>query len=343
MRPSGAQQQGYRVRPAGQGFTLVELLVVMAIIGVLISLLLPAVHAAREVARRTQCANNLNQIGLALLNYHDTEKSFPPGGLINASKLYGHSWLVRIMPYVEELYVVQGFDDLAAKTKSGCTGWVGAGGNEWNRDLLRKQYFPWMRCPSTTLPRWMLDSPEHFYAQVQSANYVGISGALDGKTTRDKGPVPGSYGKISWSGVIVVQDHRSRVHVAVDISQIRDGTSHTIMAAEQSDWCMDADGTRKDCRSDCGQGFSMGPADDQWERAFNVTCVIHPVGERSYRALGVPGNCGPNTPLLSAHAGGTNVVFADRSTKFLSSQTDLQVLYNYANRDDGRSTNRESD
>lgn len=343
MRPSGVGRQGHRVRPVGRGFTLVELLVVMAIISLLISLLLPAVHAAREIARRTQCANNLSQIGLALLNYHDAEKCFPPGGLINASKLYGHSWLVRIMPYVEELYVVQGFDELAAKTTSGCTGWVGAGGNEWNRDLLRKQYFPWMRCPSTTLPRWMLDSPEHFYAQVQSGNYTGISGALDGKTTRDKGPVPGSYGKISWSGVIIVQDHRTRTPMSVDIAQIRDGTSHTIMAGEQSDWCIDADGTRKDCRADCGQGFPMGPADDQWERAFNVTCVIHPVGERSYRALGVAGNCGPNTPLLSAHPGGANVVFADRSTRFLPSQTDLQILYNYANRDDGRSTNLETD
>jgi prepilin-type N-terminal cleavage/methylation domain-containing protein/prepilin-type processing-associated H-X9-DG protein len=336
MSPREAHPPRSNRRLARQGFTLVELLVVMTIIGMLVSLLLPAVQSAREAARRTQCQNNLSQIGLALLNYESAIQCFPPGGLINASKQYGHSWWVRIMPYVEEDYVVSNFDE-----KSAITGWVGVDGNEHNRDILRQQSFGFMRCPSTTLDKFVLTTDDQLNASVMSSNYAGVSGALDHPTTRDKGPVPGSYGKISFGGVMIVQDHLTHQHVTVTIADIRDGTSKTMVVAEQSDWCADANGSPKDCRSDCQQGFPMGPADDEWERAFNVTCVIHPIGERAYSAVGVSGNCGPNTPILSAHAGGANVVFADRSARYLSSRIDLQLLYNLANRDDHKSHNLE--
>jgi prepilin-type N-terminal cleavage/methylation domain-containing protein len=91
------------------GFTLVELLVVIAIIGVLVSLLLPAVQAAREAARRSQCSNNLRQLGIALQNYHDTNKKFPsvayltqPTATANQPGPFHHTWLTSILPFLEQ-------------------------------------------------------------------------------------------------------------------------------------------------------------------------------------------------------------------------------------------------
>lgn len=105
-----------------RGFTLVELLVVIAIIGILVALLLPAVQAAREAARRMQCGNNLKQIGLALHNYHDTHKVFPPGnvttrnmstqGCFSGPTAFhpGAPWSVAILPYIEQRAIYDALD-----------------------------------------------------------------------------------------------------------------------------------------------------------------------------------------------------------------------------------------
>jgi len=95
-----------RLRRLKGGFTLVELLVVITIIGILIALLLPAVQAAREAARRSQCSNNLKQIGLALHAYHDAYKTFPPGTIDN------HGWLVTafLLPYMEQVGLYEQLD-----------------------------------------------------------------------------------------------------------------------------------------------------------------------------------------------------------------------------------------
>jgi hypothetical protein len=121
----------------------------------------------------------------------------------------------------------------------------------------------------------------------------------------------------------------------VKLAQVSDGLSNTLLVAEQSDFCVDADGALLDCRSDCGHGFPMGWGDDGWERIFNLTCVLHRVNEKSFLALGVPGNCGPNRAIQSAHAGGALVAMGEGSIRFLDQELDIQTLYNLANRDDG--------
>ena len=105
----------FRLRPSA--FTLVELLVVITIIGILIALLLPAVQAAREAARRAQCANNVKQLGLAFHNYHAAHGSFPPGTIRDYDKWGGHPhagprtpWLIHLYPYLEQKAAFDRFD-----------------------------------------------------------------------------------------------------------------------------------------------------------------------------------------------------------------------------------------
>jgi prepilin-type N-terminal cleavage/methylation domain-containing protein len=318
------------LRLPGRGFTLVELLVVITIIGILIALLLPAVQAAREAARRMQCGNNLKQIGLAIHNYESAQRTFPPGGLSQIGNGYGFSWLVRILPYVEQGNIYQQLD-FKGPSPNGIVGWVGGdawGGNAFNRDKLRNVEFSFLNCPSSTLPHLVLQDPAHNNANVQSSMYTGISGALDDSSTRDKGPAGGAYGKISFGGIFIREE-------AIRVADVRDGTTNTMMVAEQSGWCIDpATGTQVDCRSDCGHGFPMGYGNDGWDRDFNITCVVHPVGETSYNATGVPGNCGPNRAIQSAHSGGAQILMGDASTHFLANTIAIQTLYNLANRND---------
>ncbi|MCI0335091.1 MAG: DUF1559 domain-containing protein [Planctomycetes bacterium] len=100
-----------RTRISRAGFTLVEVLVVIAIIGLLIALLLPAIQAARESARRTQCQNNLKQIGVAVQSHHDTRKHFPMGR--NKFDQYAVSWAFFLLPYMEETAIYNSYDSKA--------------------------------------------------------------------------------------------------------------------------------------------------------------------------------------------------------------------------------------
>ncbi len=141
MQRNFGSTNSQRKRRFPGGFTLVELLVVIAIIGVLVALLLPAIQAAREAARRTQCTNNLKQIGIALQNYHDTYGILPPSYVNNGSEIMW-GWGLLILPFMEEEALFDRIDPIT---------WGGGGGNavhraDQNADLrLRiKDY----RCPS---------------------------------------------------------------------------------------------------------------------------------------------------------------------------------------------------
>ena len=312
------------IRRPKSAFTLVELLVVIAIIGILIALLLPAVQAAREAARRMQCSNNLKQVGLALHQYASAYKVFPPGGLVginpdNGNTICGTSFWVCILPYVEQANINDPFEVSRGYIPNSPS----------NKELLHNHVFPYMNCPSSTLPSFR--SLEAF---IQGPFYAGISGSGGPNRPFAKDVDPGMMpyiGRLSTAGVLIL--HRS-----VTAGEITDGLSNTMALGEQSDWLEGSDGEPVDCRSDLGCGFCMGPCDFPnprvCQRTFNLTCVLHRINEKSASATGVC-NSGPNSPIQSAHPGGANVAFADGSIQFLLDATDINLLYNLADRNDG--------
>ena len=158
--------------------------------------------------------------------------------------------------------------------------------------------------------------------------YTGISGATDDKSARDKGDSGNAAGRVSWGGILIVQK-------AVRSRDILDGTSHTLLIGEQSDWCIDATSQQVDCRSDCGHGFCMGFGNDGTDRHFNTTVVLNRHNEKSFNATGVIGNCAPNRAIQSVHPGGATVGLADGSVRFVVDSLATQLLFDLANRSDG--------
>lgn len=239
--------------PLQRGFTLVELLVVIAIIGILVALLLPAVQAAREAARRTQCMSNLKQCALALINYHSTYNEFPLGMEMSpALDVTQSTFFVKILPYVEEAAIYDKWD-LKATNKGGTDQSVNASSTLANS--VAGAVIPAFLCPSDHLPEnpFLLAGPVAAFAS-QTAN--GAARGWYGATS-----FAGNYGEGSYymqfsmfpirpSGVLfltsdsaslkkgsgavntLVDDHYNLEPVSV--RHITDGTSKTILMGEKS-------------------------------------------------------------------------------------------------------------
>jgi len=149
LQTSKLQTHNCRLASTKSGFTLVELLVVIAIIGVLVAMLLPAVQAAREAARRMSCANNIRQLALAMHNYESANQKFPPSLFIGENQ-YRWSALARILPYVEGGTIGNKIDFSADYNNIGISGAVYADGNTAlsNEPLLKSARVPSLICPS---------------------------------------------------------------------------------------------------------------------------------------------------------------------------------------------------
>jgi len=196
----------------GAGFTLVELLVTIAIIGIIVSLLLPAVQAARSAARRTQCANNLKQIGIALVSYHDAQMTLPPGYLSGVTPAGvetgpGWGWCAMLLPQLEQTGIWSSLNfSLPIEDPS---------------NTIRQKTMPSLLCPANEIqyqawPAEVRDAsgnPSRLICKVGFAPYVGVMGPSD------QNPVGAG---------IFYRNSRTR------LSEIVDGTAHTLAVGERA-------------------------------------------------------------------------------------------------------------
>jgi prepilin-type N-terminal cleavage/methylation domain-containing protein len=207
-----------RWKPNGSGFTLIELLVVMAIIGVLVALLAPAVQAAREAARRSQCANNLKQMGLALHNYHESHACLPPGvvaarsgpGTSAADFTPGWSFFAMILPQLEEnnLYNSVNFDLPIADSSN---------------HTARRTHIGTFLCPTDTGPR-VIQLTDSGNPPAEANTPVPITDASVCSYVGCLGDT--AYEDPAFTGVF----HRN---YSVRMADIIDGTSNTIGIGER--------------------------------------------------------------------------------------------------------------
>lgn len=201
----------HRTTSALAGFTLVELLVVIAIIGVLIALLLPAVQSAREAGRRSQCLNNLRQVGLAMQTYHDSKRALPKGAALGCC--YG-TWAMQVLPFLEQ-------QNLAIQYKN--LGGVGGSLDYWHGENLANvtsKRIEALTCPSD-VPRV---NDNGVPIPLTLHNYAGNHGAT-GTDIGSSIPVADREGVLYQGSPFTANDARS-------YREIEDGLSNTVLMAE---------------------------------------------------------------------------------------------------------------
>jgi prepilin-type N-terminal cleavage/methylation domain-containing protein/prepilin-type processing-associated H-X9-DG protein len=314
---------------SGRAFTLVELLVVIAIIGVLVALLLPAVQAAREAARRMKCGNNLKQIGLALHNHADSIGTLPaarhavlktpgPGAWI-------HSWTPKILPYIEQQNLAEKYryDENWDDARNDAAG-VGpikqkidvflcpsAPGNLQRGQGGRRSAADYAATTERNWPNTFVTAAQAGFLSQSDPNYIGVLG--------HDVPVDSS-GATNAANAVNIRFARRR------LTDIKDGTSNTFLIAE----CAGRN-----------QLWFMGRRVDQIERGpwANPNARLQIGGcdpnDRTATIGPRPINCINDKEIYSFHSGGAMVVFADGSVRFVKQTITLDLTLAMLTRERG--------
>ncbi|QDU07520.1 DUF1559 domain-containing protein [Gimesia aquarii] len=293
-------------KPRRHGFTLIELLVVIAIIAILIALLLPAVQQAREAARRSSCKNNLKQIGLALHNYHDAFRTFPPGGITVGNccgTKSGITWGISILPQLDQASLFQQYNS-----------------NVFNEDppnaAVREQLVVVYNCPSDDNAGKLRQpaSGPGSGLQYRMSSYRAVSGKTDTSGWMDN--ADGSGLPENWRGLL--HSIGTNSFTVEKFSTINDGTSNTIVVGEYH--------TKSQPRRGTFWAYTYTSYNQSSFVAQRRTLL--PDYDRCVAIGGAGGSNACKRGWGSMHVGGMQVLLADGSSRFLSENIDLTLFQN---------------
>ena len=323
-----------------RGFTLVELLVVIAIIGILIGMLLPAVQQVREAARRTQCLNNMKQLGLACHNFASAQQRFPPGAnwnsggdaVRNDAILSGRqriAWSVFLLPFIEQGNLESQFEQATGNWSTNYGLATCATGLPCASSVI-----PFLLCPSDASPDGDLNS---FYTLSAAAsdfgksNYVALAGAGDGVIRGDMDNFNLSQFRQLW-GVFGKNSKTTFGDLAGD------GTSNVVMIGERSS-ASNADFGSGSSRTGRGAVWAAIAEESNSEYPGNVSkdwSVFGHMFSENVDNWSINGNDGTRGVASSFHTGGANVSLADGSVRFVSQDLNIGTLGDLVRMADGQ-------